>query len=232
MTVNVRLWFFALKYVDCCEDEKKSISIEWALSQWKRWNRENRKICQHLSLCSPRSIIRYFFFSPSEFSADFLSKRMLLTHRLWVYKVCVCVCDFVYNCTCTSIYHPYLQSNSDASNFVGLIFGIAFDQCARLSVALIENTPSCLDMCVNSISNIVKCTIVTQRALHSWDTPKNSIYNKWVCWCRSVKGQRNVTTKGKRRKQRKNQEKKVFKLEQKLWPGKVPKTNQRYTKKT
>lgn len=49
----------------------------------------------------------------------------------------------------TSIYHPYLtNSNSNASNFVGLIFGIAFDQnVSAYRIDLIQNTPPCLYIC-------------------------------------------------------------------------------------
>lgn len=69
--------------------------------------------------------------------------------------------------------------------FVGLIFGIAFDQnVSAYRIDSIRNTPSCLYTCH-------QCLIQNERDTLSMAMPspcrrqrrKILIYNKWVCWC-------------------------------------------------
>lgn len=99
-------------------------------------------------------------------------------------------------CTCTSIYHPYLQSNSDASNFVWLNIWHRFRSMqTRLSWRFDRQKHSLMFyVCQPKLKE--KCTNCYTVCAIPGKMPNNFIYYKWVCRCqrnRSVKGKRTET---------------------------------------
>lgn len=128
---------------------------------------------------------------------------------------------YLIRCTCTSIYHPYLQSNSDASNFVWLNIWHRFRSMqTRLSWRFDRQKHTLMFyVCQQKLKE--KCTIVTQCVPFLGKCRTISfIINEFVDAneIEVLKTERTETNNTQTHK-------KVFKFEQKLWPGKLPKTN-------
>lgn len=174
MTENVCLWFWLLKWIvvansvyDKCWHRAlglgKHETVGWDREKGKGKERKKGepKICQ--CACPFRmgptfvSCSRFYIAVPSLNNWFALWKNVTCTPMRinWAHaflhfcKSALRVYNTWIHVGTSTIYHSYLpNSNSNASNFVGLIFGIAFDQTvSAYRIDLIQNTPPCLYIC-------------------------------------------------------------------------------------